>query len=121
MVEDKHVAAFQDYYRSNRSIILAVPVVGLVILFLYSQSISFSAWIGINLLCQGTKGDNFGGQLLAYGFGKICASQECWIRLILLIEFYIILRFSYLFGIFIIAHKFFRVVLCRLNYFNKIA
>jgi len=62
LVEDKHVAAFQDY-RSNRSIILAVLVVGLVILFLYSQSFSFAAWIGINLLCQGTKDDNFGGQL----------------------------------------------------------
>lgn len=62
MVEDKHVAAFQSY-RSNRSISLAVPVVGLVILFLYSHSLFLlSAWIGINRLCQGTKDDNFGGQ-----------------------------------------------------------
>lgn len=103
MVEDKHVAAFQDY-RSNRSIILAVPVVGLMILFLYSRSFSFSAWIGINLLCRGTKDDNFGGQLhWPMGFGKICASQECWIRLILLIVFYII-RFCYLFLVFLFLH-----------------
>jgi hypothetical protein len=41
--------------------------------------------------------------------------------LVLIIMFYLILRFYYLyFGIFIFAHKFFRLVLCRLNFFNKL-
>jgi hypothetical protein len=99
------------------------------IVYVQSQSFFyFSAWIGINHLCQGTKDDNFGGQLLDlwfWDFGKICDSDQGydvgygW--LVLIIMFYLILRFYYLyFGIVIFAHKFFMLVLCRLNYFNKL-
>lgn len=45
--------------------------------------------------------------------------EECW--LVLLMMICVILRFYYLcFGLFIFVCKFFNLVLCRPNYFNKI-
>lgn len=98
-------------------------VVGLVMVFLYSHGL-FLFLLGLESISS-VKGQRMTILVVnndgLYAFGKICASQGCWIRLVLQMMFYIVVRFCNLyFGIVISTHKFFRLVLCRFLYFNKI-
>jgi hypothetical protein len=132
--EDKHVAAFQNY-RSNRSISLSQSAYLCMWLVLWNCLCTVTVFFFIFLLglesitsVKGQRMTILVVSYLTYGF-ELLEKSVIVIRdddvgygwLVLIIMFYLILRFYYLyFGIFIFAHKFFRLVLCRLNYFNKL-
>jgi hypothetical protein len=107
-----------------------VHVVGLVKLFMYSHSLFFVFLLGLESITsvKGQRMTILVVSYLTYGF-ELLEKSVIVIRdddvgygwLVLIIMFYLILRFYYLyFGIVIFAHKFFMLVLCRLNYFNKL-